>query len=731
MPIPFTSVALVSTFGQQSQLAKIIVPALHNALAATQPRFADWVLNFAATAPKQLSVTDLKAHYQLKQAEPARLIFALQTYYALTIKFVAAHFLGTPTDSRSVVQGDYFVEQGIRNFCDGDIYDWAEFDLSELSDAAGRFTFSDAPPDALKALYHDLFPRHLRHTLGEYYTPDWLAEHVLNRLGYTGEGRLLDPACGSGTFLAHALRRMKTPLLENIAGIDVNPLACLAARANVLFHTGKPQGEITLPIYRADSILNPPDIGKFDFIAGNPPWVNWETLPPTYREQSKQRWLDYDLFPHKGMDAILGKGKKDLSILLTYASIDAFLRDGGKLGFILTQSVLKTSGAGAGFRKFMISQTPLAVVAVDDLSRIEAFNGASTRAAIIVLQKNAQTQFPVPYLLWHRHGKPIRDDESLEKVEAKIKRIPFVAAPVNTSDSAWLSGRANAIQAVRKLVGKSDYHAHAGLYTGGANAVYWLDVIGREGDLLCVRNIVIGSKRTVKQVETLIEADFVYPLLRGRDVKRWQAQPTAHILMVQDVKKRRGYAEDMLQAHYPRTYTYLAQFEAMLRTRATFKRYFTPDEPFYSMFDVGDYTLAPIKVVWQGFGAKAMQAVVILSVDGKPIMTNQAMHPFIGLHDETEAHYLAACLNSAPFDYAVVSHTQAGGKSFAQPGILKALRLPRYDGTNLVHQQLAILSVQAHQGKPDNRAIAEYAAQVWHLSVQELADVHDSLHDWR
>ena len=55
----------------------------------------------------------------------------------------------------------------------------------------------------LKMLYHGLMPREIRHNLGEYYTPDWLAEHVLNELGYAGQidKRLLDPACGSGTFL--------------------------------------------------------------------------------------------------------------------------------------------------------------------------------------------------------------------------------------------------------------------------------------------------------------------------------------------------------------------------------------------------------------------------------------------------------------------------------------------------------------------------------------------------
>ncbi len=57
--------------------------------------------------------------------------------------------------------------------------------------------------DLFKDLYQDLFPRAMRHDRGEYYTPDWLAAHVLDQVGYTGEPtqRLLDPSCGSGTFL--------------------------------------------------------------------------------------------------------------------------------------------------------------------------------------------------------------------------------------------------------------------------------------------------------------------------------------------------------------------------------------------------------------------------------------------------------------------------------------------------------------------------------------------------
>lgn len=121
-------------------------------------------------------------------------------------------------------------------------------------------TFSEDPVqsrDLLKKLYQQLFPKSVRHDLGEYYTPDWLAEHVLNELGYEGDPdkRLLDPACGSGTFLVIAINRIRRwyeanrekcaydegellkKILANVTGFDLNPLAVMAARTNYLVAT--------------------------------------------------------------------------------------------------------------------------------------------------------------------------------------------------------------------------------------------------------------------------------------------------------------------------------------------------------------------------------------------------------------------------------------------------------------------------------------------------------------
>jgi hypothetical protein len=287
------------------------------------------------------------------------------------------------------------------------------------------------------------------------------------------------------------------------------------------------------------------------------------------------------------------------------------------------------------------------------------------------------------------------------------------------------------LAALRQLRGVSGYQAHAGAYTGGANGVYWLEVLAELPDQrLRVRNVVANAKQAVPQVEAVIEADLVYPLLRGRDVQRWHAHPTLHILMVQHPTQRRGYDPFWLQAHYPLTYAYLAQFEALLRQRAAYKRYFRASAPFYTMFDVGEYTFAPIKVVWCGMGLRRMQAAV-LPPTLKPTIPNQAVHPFIGLHDTTEAHFLAACLNSAPFECAVRSHTPSRGKSFAQGGILRVLRLPTYEPHNTLHQTLAAYSQQAHeQGMtvPLQGQLNQAAAELWQLSATDLAAILEELH---
>ena len=72
-------------------------------------------------------------------------------------------------------------------------------------------------------------------------------------------------------------------------------------------------------------------------------------------------------------------------------------------------------------------------------------------------------------------------------------------------------------------LGPSDYAAHLGANSGGANAIYWLELLGKQGDAVLVRNLAARAKRNVPVGEHLVEPDLLYPLLRWGDVRRWSA----------------------------------------------------------------------------------------------------------------------------------------------------------------------------------------------------------------
>jgi len=487
----------------------------------------------------------------------------------------------------------------------------------------------------------------------------------------------------------------------------------------------------------------PLTVGQFDYIVGNPPWVNWEHLPDGYRDSTKDLWIRYQLAgTFKGGRPRLGAVKVDISALMTYTVMDTLLKDGGKLGFVITQSLFKTAGAGAGFRRFELpphnrQPRPVKVLHVDDMVSLQPFEGASNRTAVMVLEKGKPTTYPVSYTVWRKvKGARFTYASTLEEVTNATVRLNFFAEPVNPSDptSPWLTARPRALKAVRKVLGRSDYEAHAGAYTGGANAVYWVDIVYKRPDgLVVVRNITEGTKVKVDEVTETIEPDLLYPLLRGRDVQHWKAQPSAWILITHlPGMGLKAIPEKDMQTHYPRTYGYLKRFEEVLRGRASrgISDMLKKGAPFYTMFAVGTYTFAPWKVVWREV-AHTLDAAVASPLEDKPAVPDHTL-VLIECKSREEAHYLCAVLNSAPARFGV----QAYIVLHPDPHILEHIRIPRFDPRNPVHRRLAELSEQAHEAAKigDERRLQQIeaeidrvAAKLWDLSDDELREIQESL----
>src|SRR5208282_2961102 len=178
-----------------------------------------------------------------------RFFFATHTYFAILTKLLAYIVVGRYTDLDTpglekwkdlsnehlsehfiaLEKGGPFHKAGIRNFLEGDFFAWyAKFFTPELAaclravverlaeyDPATLDLAPGPTQDMLKKLYHRLVSPTIRKALGEFYTPDWLAQRLLNMLDggrFQGDPqkRLLDPTCGSGTFVVQTINAIRS-----------------------------------------------------------------------------------------------------------------------------------------------------------------------------------------------------------------------------------------------------------------------------------------------------------------------------------------------------------------------------------------------------------------------------------------------------------------------------------------------------------------------------------------
>jgi hypothetical protein len=179
-------------------------------------------------------------------------------------------------DLERLLSGKALADEGILGAVEADFFDWplkvpagAEL-VRQIAEQTARFRLRDVETDVLKVLYESLVDPDERHDLGEYYTPDWLAGRVVaEAVDAPLEQRVLDPACGSGTFLFHCIRRViaaaetkgwtETRRVEacaaQVRGLDVHPVAVTLARVTWLLALGpllpsRPE-TLTVPVFWA------------------------------------------------------------------------------------------------------------------------------------------------------------------------------------------------------------------------------------------------------------------------------------------------------------------------------------------------------------------------------------------------------------------------------------------------------------------------------------------------
>ena len=204
--------------------------------------------------------------------------FVTQAYLSIFAKMLAYCVLTDDDfidddETRQIIDGSIFARYNISNFVEHDFFYWVVSDHSmgplrkvfrRIAQEISTFDFHDVDEDVLKGIYQELIDLDTRHALGEYYTPDWLCDRIVNEFQFTKKDQILDPACGSGSFLRAAIRRIRElnpdvtveELNQQIHGIDIHPLSVQIAKTTLLLSLGKQVRKLRRPIHLNIALAN-------------------------------------------------------------------------------------------------------------------------------------------------------------------------------------------------------------------------------------------------------------------------------------------------------------------------------------------------------------------------------------------------------------------------------------------------------------------------------------------
>ncbi len=325
----------------------------------------------------------------------------------------------------------------------------------------GGHDFSKISKDILGKAYEQHISRKERKELGQFYTPDFVIDYILDQVGISPDKTILDPACGSGGFLMKAYDRLRKQYLKqgwaeevihkhilknNLYGIDINPFATQLTVMNLLLKDlDHPTSEMNIvdgdsldktfdgldmDILYKDGPLAKVTAGEkkvslvgllrnrpFDIVVGNPPYVRGRSLPEVekarYSRAFKTAYKSYDLY-----------------ILFIERGLE-LLEDGGIFSMIVSRSLLGESYATM-LRKHILNTC--CIKEIVDFAGIVIFDQATVTNCIMVLQRESDKGKRDSNLI---KATKWADKSTHTIIQKTFNDTPLYMFRINLTEDAW------------------------------------------------------------------------------------------------------------------------------------------------------------------------------------------------------------------------------------------------------------------------------------------------------
>jgi len=472
--------------------------------------------------------------------------------------------------------------------------------------------------------------------------------------------------------------------------------------------------------------------GRFDCIVGNPPWVRWSKLPDAYRERVKPTCASYDIFSKTKRH---GGNELDISAMITYTTSDKWLKTDGRLAFVIRGEIFKNPSS-AGFRQFRLTPSNpdslhLRPLRVDDMKALKPFEDATNHTAVVVFSKSTEpASYPVPYTLWDAKAgcsRAIPPTLSLPEVLERTQTDDQEAAPVNEIGSPWAVLAKGRYEMLRGLALPCSWTTgHKGI-TPDLNGLYYVPILKSNETLVQVRTRPEAGEKPIGDKTGWVEPTLIYPLIKGPadfeacyvrlDSPAFPSETRLYTFVPNQGIKKTEYtaAENAMNGTALRmTKAWFSRCKRLLLERSTYRRQMK-DAPFYAVYNVGEYTFLPWKVIWpemmrsEGFFAAVAGSASVPVAGSRPYVPDHKIY-FSAFDAKEPAYFLCGLLNTPMVREWIESHNikiQVGN-------VFKHLRLPAYKDTDPDHVALSALVERAH-GEHDAAARRGLVHQVGEL----------------
>lgn len=474
--------------------------------------------------------------------------------------------------------------------------------------------------------------------------------------------------------------------------------------------------------------LSTANLGSFDVIVGNPPWVDWKSLPSGYRERVKGLCISRKLFSG---DRLTGGINLNICALIANVAAQNWLKEDGIIGFLMPEPLV-FQPSYEGFRNFYL----------DDGKRLyfQKFTNWTkaghpfkpvTQKFLTYYLSNKEVDYaegvPTDWYI-KKPRKSIDDIEELDMTEYFNREERFLATcNANKNFFTAIETKGNAKKFI-KFAGQSSYIGREGIeFYPQELMVFKLSPLPGITDCTCLRNMQNSkSKYKIPVADTLLETKYLHPMVKGKDVTPFHVNWDEYIVPFpyEESNPRIPIQMEELSVKAPKLAQYYNKHKKLILAQTEYNEKIigNREADFYALARVGEYSYAKNYVVFRDNTKWA--AAVISEVEttwgGKkrPLFQNHAVSlcedengKFISYD---EAHYICGILNSNLVREYMMNSSDS--RSFP---IRPRVKIPKYDKVNKVHKRIASLSKKAHKYYDDDRKIS--------IILNELDELYLSL----